>query len=165
MSSVPIKDADNATRKVDTFTRTDGADVVETQAVALVDPASGLPISVATAEAVQALLTDAQLRATPIPVADTPLADLQASIQALNETMLFMLSAMLEKMPRLDSADRLIARVVVGGENELNSAYGGVYVNGVGNSVTGQQVLRMFEPWNFSDAGCVRIYQQIQVSP
>lgn len=164
MSSVPIKDADNTTRKVDTFTRTEGADQVETQAVALVNPDTGLPIPVATVDAVQALLTDAQLRAAPVSVADVTVADLQSSIQALNDTMLFMLSAMLEKMPRLDSSDRLIARVVVGGENDLNSAYGGIFLNGVGNSITGQQVFRMMEPWNFSDAGAARIYQQIQVT-
>lgn len=51
MSNVPIKDADSNTRKVDTFTRTEGADQVETQAVALVDPSTGQLVLGAPADA------------------------------------------------------------------------------------------------------------------
>jgi len=60
MSNVPIKDAEDNTRKVDVFTRTEGPDVVETQAVAVVDPASGQPLDLATEATVTALLTAAQ---------------------------------------------------------------------------------------------------------
>ena len=99
----------------------------------------------------------------PVPVGDATLADLQNSILALNETMTYLLGAMLEKMPRLDSADRLVARMVVNGENDISSPYAGIAVNSVGNPSTGAQFWRTFEPWNFSDAGAARIYQQIQV--
>lgn len=44
MSNIPITDASNNTRKVDVFTRTEGADIVETQAVAMVDPSTGNPL-------------------------------------------------------------------------------------------------------------------------
>ncbi|MDZ7920740.1 hypothetical protein [Rhodoferax sp.] len=60
MSNVPIKDANEATRKVDVFTRTEGADTVEVQAVALVDPDTGTPLNLATQATVAALLTAAQ---------------------------------------------------------------------------------------------------------
>lgn len=230
MSNVPIKDGDGNTRKVDTFTRTEGADTVETQAVVLVDPSSGAPLNLATETGVAALLavaqaiqtaaqalnekttavntsniggtvaldapslaalevvtvanmvqqglTDQQLRAAPVTVADAAaagalssidaqaatIADLQSRLIELNETMTYFLGAMLEKMPRLDAGDRLMARVVLNGENDLNSAYGGVALNSVGNPSTGAQFMRTFEPWNFSDAGAARIYQQIQVT-
>lgn len=102
--------------------------------------------------------------ANRLPVADATLADLQTSIQALNDTMLYMLSAMLEKMPRLDGADRMVARVVLNGENDMSNAYGGIHTNATGDPNTGRSIYRMFEPWNFSDAGSARIYQQIQVT-
>lgn len=60
MSNVPIKDAEDNTRKVDVFTRTEGPDVVETQAVAVVNPATGEPLDLATEATVAALLTAAQ---------------------------------------------------------------------------------------------------------
>lgn len=220
MSSIPIKDANSVTRKVDTFVRTEGADQVETQAVAVVSPGAGTPIDFATQTTLEALLaatnalkdatealnakavalntdsvvvnnmverglTDAQLRSNPLTVEDgavsahmfalnqkgtetvdrlTTLADLQNSILALNETMTYLLGAMLEKMPRLDSADRLVTRMVVNGENDISSPYAGIAVNSVGNPSTGAQFMRTFEPWNFSDAGAARIYQQIQVT-
>lgn len=59
MSTVPIKDAADATRKIDTFQRTEGADTVETQAVAVVDPTTGTPLDFATQTTLVALLTAA----------------------------------------------------------------------------------------------------------
>jgi len=59
MSTVPIKDAADATRKIDTFQRTEGPDTVETQAVAVVNPTTGTPIDFATQTTVAALLTAA----------------------------------------------------------------------------------------------------------
>lgn len=44
MSNVPITDSNNAVRKVDTFVRTEGADTVEVQAVAVVNPNTGNPL-------------------------------------------------------------------------------------------------------------------------
>lgn len=44
MSSVGIKDAAGDTRAIDTFVRTEGADQVETQAVAIVNPSTGDPL-------------------------------------------------------------------------------------------------------------------------
>ena len=60
MSNLPIKDANDVTRKVDVFTRTEGPDTVETQAVVAVDPATGTPIDFATQTTVAALLVAAQ---------------------------------------------------------------------------------------------------------
>lgn len=59
MSNVPIPDANGNARKVDTFARTEGADTVETQAVAVVDPATGTPIDFATQATAAALLVAA----------------------------------------------------------------------------------------------------------
>lgn len=75
MSNVPITDAASATRKVDTFQRTDGADTVETQAVAVINPATGDP-----------LRPDAD-GAMPVTVQALPLptgAATQATLAALN---------------------------------------------------------------------------------
>lgn len=41
---VPIKDANETTRNIDTFQRAEGADLVETQAVVVVDPTTGNPL-------------------------------------------------------------------------------------------------------------------------
>lgn len=41
MSNVPIKDADDVTRKIDVFTRTEGPDTLESQAVVVIDPTNG----------------------------------------------------------------------------------------------------------------------------
>jgi hypothetical protein len=59
MSNVPFPDANGNARKVDTFARTEGADTVETQAVAAVDPATGTPIDFATQTTATALLVAA----------------------------------------------------------------------------------------------------------
>ena len=83
----------------------------------------------------------------PVPVGDATLADLQNSILALNETMTYLLGAMLEKMPRLDSADRLVARMVVNGENDINSPYAGIAANSVGRPRPGARFVRAFGPW------------------
>lgn len=87
MSNVPIQDAASTTRKIDTFQRTEGADTVEIQAIALVDPATGnalvptgagrMPVDGTFWQATQPVsftwagLTDAQLRATALPVSGT----------------------------------------------------------------------------------------------
>jgi hypothetical protein len=59
MSNVAITDANSQPRKIDTFQRTEGPDIVETQAVAVVNPANGTPIDFATQTTMAALLTAA----------------------------------------------------------------------------------------------------------
>lgn len=92
MSNVPILDATSATRKIDVFQRTEGPDTVETQAIALVNPTTGdpllptaggaMPVAGTFWQATQPVsftwagLTDAQLRATAVPVTG-PLTDAQ----------------------------------------------------------------------------------------
>lgn len=88
-------------------------------------------------------------------------ATLQA-LNALNDSILYMTAAILDKMPRLDRTDRLTVDITdygVGG-----SAYSTSYIGGVNNPSTGAEFKRIFEPWNFSDAGAARLYQQITVS-
>jgi hypothetical protein len=84
MSNVPIQDANSAPRKIDTFQRTEGADTVEIQAIAVVNPATGdallptaagaMPVVGTFWQATQPVsftwagLTDAQLRAVAVPV-------------------------------------------------------------------------------------------------
>lgn len=108
MSNVPIQDAASATRKIDTFQRTEGADTVETQAVALVNPATGdalaptaggaLPVVGTFWQATQPVsfiwagLTDAQLRASAVPVSASALplptgAATQATLAVLAATV------------------------------------------------------------------------------
>jgi hypothetical protein len=99
-----------------------------------------------------------------LPAAISSVAQ-DATVQAindLNDTMLGILSAMFEKMPRLDKTDRVsvdFSEMGIGG-----TPYGESYVNGVSNPKLGQGFYRLFEPWNFSDAGAARLYQQINVS-
>jgi hypothetical protein len=87
MSNVPIQDANSAPRKIDTFQRTEGADTVEIQAIAVVNPATGDALAPTVAGAMPVVgtfwqatqpvsfiwagLTDAQLRATALPVSGT----------------------------------------------------------------------------------------------
>lgn len=59
MSYIEIKDASNATRKIKSFPRTEGADTVETQGNAVVDPITGDPIEFATETTLAALLSAA----------------------------------------------------------------------------------------------------------
>lgn len=58
-------------------------------------------------------LTDAQLRSAPVPV-DNPGAAQDATVQALNtlnDTMLVLLAAILEKMPRVTGNDQVAASI------------------------------------------------------
>ena len=66
MSNIPINDSAAAVRKVDTFQRVDGADTVEIQAVAVVDPVSGAPVDFATQATLEALNTIAAAVLTAI---------------------------------------------------------------------------------------------------
>jgi hypothetical protein len=110
--------------------------------------------------ATQSILTGLATEETLNQVATD--ATVQALVQ-LNDTMLYFITAMLDKMPRLDKTDRVTVDMTdygVGG-----NAYASSIVNGVSNPITGVTFLRQMEPWNFSDAGSARLYQQITVSP
>jgi len=123
---------------VDTFTRQEGADTVHMQAVVPVDPATGDPLLLAQ----QATL---------------------AAVQELNDTMVTLLSAMLRKMPRLASGERLAATLVSTTDLEPATYYtlNSSWTADSGRSI---QYARMFEPWNFADMGAARLYSQILVS-
>lgn len=75
MSNVGIKDANNATRLIDTFVRTEGADLVETQAVAMVNPSTGDPL-LPTPEGAMPVIAEA------LPLPDG--AATEATLAALN---------------------------------------------------------------------------------
>lgn len=88
MSDVPVRGPDGQVRNVDTFERTVEGRVIHTQATANADPATGAHVPLATEATLQLLaaaadairaaaetlagrpagLTDAQLRAAPVPV-------------------------------------------------------------------------------------------------
>ena len=100
----------------------------------------------------------------PIPASDATAQATLAAVQALNDTMLYMLTAMLDKMPRLDRNDRVNAMISDASGNELNSAYYGISSNLVGEAIGGKSYSRINEPWQFSNMGCLHIYNQISVS-
>lgn len=71
------------------------------------------PVPVFVSNMVGAGLTDSELRATPVPV-EVPGAAQDATLQALatlNDTMLVLLSAILEKMPRVTGNDQVAASI------------------------------------------------------
>ncbi|WP_374691898.1 hypothetical protein [Accumulibacter sp.] len=129
----------NAAGIVDTFTRLEGADTVHMQAVVPVDPVTGDPLLLAQ----QATL---------------------AAVQELNDTMVTLLSAMLKKMPRLTTGERLAAALVTTNDYDPSSAYHLLNVSTVVDGAGARLVYRMFEPWNFSDTAAARLYTQILVS-
>lgn len=83
MSNIPVKDANEAVHKLDVITRTDGADVLETQAVALVDPATGNAAKpdVDGVLPVKGPLTNDQLRASPLALPAN--ASTEATLEAV----------------------------------------------------------------------------------
>lgn len=105
MSSVPITDATNTSRNVDTFQRVDGGNTVEVQAIAVVNPTTGDPLlpsaagampvtgtvaldgaTLAALESINANtggLTNAELRAAAVPVTG-PLTDAQLRASAIS---------------------------------------------------------------------------------
>lgn len=137
MSNIPLP---NSAGIVDTFTRTEGADTVHMQAVVPVDPTSGEPLDLAK---------DATV----------------AAINELTDTMVTLLSAMLRKMPRLTTGDRLaVCAVDSSGTYEISNAGYGVSIQSVGETSAGRSFPVLFTPFQLSDAGCARLYQQISVS-
>lgn len=93
---------------------------------------------------------------------DTNIQALLDSLAALNDTMLYTLTAILEKMPRLDRTDRMTIDIdgyAIGGSTTATLS-----TNAVSNPTTGSTFYRINEPTNFSDMGSSRLYQQIIVS-
>jgi len=125
--------------RVDTFTRQEESDTVHMQAVVPVDPATGDPLLLAQ----QATL---------------------AAVEELTETMVTLLSAMLKKMPRLTSGERLAATLVAASSDAEPTGYYTMNSSWTSDASRSVQYARMFEPWNFSDMGAARLYSQILVS-
>jgi hypothetical protein len=126
---------------IDTFTRVEGPDTVHMQAVVPVDPTTG----------------DALLLAQQATL---------AAVQELNDTMLTLLSAMLKKMPRLASGDRMAVTLVSSTDGDPSAASGAYSMNSslATDGTRGLSYYRLFEPWNFADMGAARLYSQISVS-
>ena len=102
--------------------------------------------------------------ALPLPAGAAADSTAQA-IEQLNDTMLHALDRIFNNMPRLVSGRRLPISLVNGAtDNEPSGPYYGLNTASVGDQYSGRLVLRMFEPWNFSDAGAIRLYQNIVVS-
>lgn len=136
--------------------------------------ASPVPVSgtVAANTGLTQPLTDDQLRAGPVPVsaATLPLpagAAQDATAQAiedLTDTMLYLLSALLEKMPTPAPDDSMRASLYTGG-NRSDTPWFVAYCNSaVGNPNTGAGFYRQLEPWHFSASAAAPLYNQITVS-
>lgn len=82
------------------------------------------------------------------------LADLSEQIRQLNDTMLYFVSAMLDKMPRLDAQDRVITTF----ETPLPSV---TQVNNI-NSFNGGNA--NFIPYQLSNVGALHLYDNVKVS-
>lgn len=101
--------------------------------------------------------------ALPLPTGASTEASV-AAIGQLNDTLLHALDRIFNNMPRLTSGKRLPVSVVNNLENDQSSPWFGMNVASVGDPISGRQVQRMFEPWNFADMAAARLYQNIVVS-
>lgn len=107
MSNIPIKDASDVTRKVDVIVRVDGPDTVETQAIAIVDPANGNPAR-----------PDASGN---LPVTATvwgAQADAAASTDAGTFSLVALFKRLLQKLPGLGQAAMAASQSVVIASNQ-----------------------------------------------
>ena len=126
-------------------------------------------------------LTDTELRATPVPVSGSfyqttqpvsaaalPLpagAATDAVVQALttlNDTMLYMLSAMLEKMPRVNGNDQCAVSIEAGNVGITGTPTVNVTTLSNITSIGGKQAAQM--PDAISQMGALHLYQNITVS-
>lgn len=104
--------------------------------------------------------------ANPLPTAD---ATAQATLDAINgmsDSMLYMLAAILDKMPRLTAQDRMPIDIADMGNQSMGitmSSGPSTYITNATSNLS-SIYFRAFEPWNFSDAGSARLYSNIQVS-
>lgn len=134
--------ASAGSKKVDTFIRTEGADEVHMQAMVPVDPLTGEPNA-----------------ATELT---------QGSLKEINDTLLVLLSAIVERMPRLGLADRLL--VELGESTALPTITTVSSVTAVQNLVAvGSGIVNVTKatdgiPMHIANAGCFHIYNNIIVS-
>lgn len=105
-------------------------------------------------------LTDMELRATALPVTVAGAAQdaTVVALQALNDTMLYMLAAILEKMPRVTGNDQAVA-VLEGG---VLTTVTGVSTLSNLTAIGGKQVAQM--PDAISQLGALHLYRNITVS-
>lgn len=104
--------------------------------------------------------------ALPLPADAATDATLQA-INTLNDTLLYWVSAMLDKMPALTRYDTAMVQAVDGNNvpcDSSNFIFHGNSVVAASTLMSATSRSRIQEPWNFSDSGSARLYQQIQVS-
>jgi hypothetical protein len=73
------------------------------------------------------------------------------------DLMLYFLGAILEKLPTPDSSDRMRINLETGSHTNFSVA-------GISNNSTGSIVPLMLMPWNQSDSGSSRIYDQVLFS-
>lgn len=118
-------------------------------------------------------LTDAQLRASALPTTNQVLADLQASINTLNETMLVYLGAIFEKMPRLQANDRVMCDLsetslatisTVTALTTLTTANDLLRLQGLGSSTINVTKAADAIPVHLSNVGALHLYDKIIVS-
>jgi len=107
------------------------------------------------------VLTDEQLRQTPLNVESATLNDVLTSINSLNDTMLYFVTAMLDKMPLLTSQDRAMVEV-------LNTITANIGSNQTLTTVTNVSNLNNFAGGNTAlipyQIGASYIYPNIIVS-
>ena len=114
-------------------------------------------------------LTDAQLRAAPVTVSLPGVATDQTAqaLQELSETMLFMLGAILEKMPRVTGNDQAAVSIEGGTLPTVTTVSTVTNVTTLATltnmtQVGGRPGLLAADSWN--NAGAAYIYNQINVS-
>jgi len=107
--------------------------------------------------------------AAPLPTQDSTLAAVVEAIRDLADSNLYALQAILEKLPRVTIADRMpvdfenITQPVYLNANFQNAiSHVGTLSGGSTTALPGSYITNF--PWNLSDSGSARIYQQIQVS-
>lgn len=105
-----------------------------------------------------------------LPVTDTKLAALQDSINTLNETMLVMLSAIFEKMPRVQANDRMVCDLsetslpTVSTVSTLTAANDLLRLQGFGSSTINVTKAADAIPVHISNVGALHLYDKILVS-
>jgi len=130
--------ASAGSKKVDTFIRTEGADEVHMQAMVPVDPVTGEPNA-----ATQATL---------------------AQLTEINETLLVLLSQIIEKMPRLQANDRVMADL---SETVLSSVSNMSSLSNLANFGNGVATITKVAdgiPVHTANVGAMHIYNNILVS-
>lgn len=100
------------------------------------------------------------------PLANIAQDDTIQALNQLNDTMLFFLSAMLEKMPRVDANDRLVVNLTdmtntLGTVSTVTTVSAVTNLTNLNNISGGNAVL---VPYNLTTMGASILYNNIQVS-